>query len=97
MSFHFSGSPETLRLKQFTSSSPKFDLTEHCSNLSPVSSEESGASEEPVTGTNLLYSEVMLDWLQEWDQKTKDLIKLDALFYIEGTVFTVLHIEGYPD
>ena len=82
----YSGSPETLRLKQLTSSNPKFDLTEHCLNLSPESTGEPEASEEPTAGTSLQYSEVMLDWVQEWDQKTKDLIKLDVLLYTEGKI-----------
>ena len=84
----FSGSPETLRLKHLMSSSPKFDLTEHCTNLMSGSSEEPGASEEPISVTSQLYSEVMLDWLQEWDQKTRDLVRLDALLYIEGIVIS---------
>ena len=86
--YPFSGSPETLRLKHLMSSSPKFDLTEHCSNLVPGPSEESGASEESTSVTSQLYSEVMLDWLQEWDQKARDLVRLDALLYIEGIVIS---------
>ena len=86
--YPFSGSPETLRLKHLMSSSPKFDLTEHCSNLVSGSSEEPGASEEPTSVTSQLYSEVMLDWLQEWDQKARDLVRLDALLYIEGIVIS---------
>ena len=84
-----------MRLKQLTGSSPKLDLSEHCSNLSPGTSEEPGASEESGTGTHLGYNEVMLDWVQEWDQKTRDLIKLDVVMYSEGMgkkVFLIIEI-----
>ena len=82
----FSGSPETVRLRQLTGTSPKFDLAEHCSNLSPGMSEESAeVVVERETGTLLGYNEVMLDWVQEWDENTRDLIKLDVLLYTQGT------------
>ena len=83
---YYSVSPETVRLRQLASTSPRYDLAEHCSSLSPWTSEESAPGvEEGETGLPQPgYNEVMLDWVQEWDKNTQDLIKLDVLLYKHG-------------